>query len=218
MPAHRPTRLSLQRTTLSGVTARGDLPIGNPGNDVKRKAPRVDAPCDWLIDWLITLLCPANFISSPLVLDLISLPCFIAKSITMSKLICFNLKITSSILLRYYNSPITLKESILASLLSGAGKSTLINALAHRTAGRIFVEGDILVNGHRVNPAISTLAGYVHQNDLFLGSLTVSEHLNFMVSLRICGIACVRACASLLLSIRPVIQHQTLLCVSCCSR
>ncbi|XP_050697982.1 protein scarlet-like [Eriocheir sinensis] len=75
--------------------------------------------------------------------------------------------------------------SLLAMMgASGAGKTTLMNALAHRTAGRVVVEGDILVNGHRVNPAISTLAGYVHQHDLFLGSLTVNEHLTFMTRLK----------------------------------
>ncbi|XP_050697994.1 protein scarlet-like isoform X1 [Eriocheir sinensis] len=67
---------------------------------------------------------------------------------------------------------------------SGAGKSTLMNALAHRSAGGIVADGDILVNGHQVNSAMTSLAGYVHQDDLFVGSLTVKEHLTFMTRLR----------------------------------
>ena len=56
-----------------------------------------------------------------------------------------------------------------------------MNALAHRTPGGVVVDGEILVNGHRVNSAMTSLAGYVHQDDLFVGSLTVNEHLTFMV-------------------------------------
>ncbi|KAK3857777.1 hypothetical protein Pcinc_035994 [Petrolisthes cinctipes] len=67
---------------------------------------------------------------------------------------------------------------------SGAGKSTLMNALAHRTPGEVVVDGDILVNGHRANRSMNALSGYVHQHDLFVGSLTVLEHLTFMARLR----------------------------------
>ncbi|XP_069948653.1 protein scarlet-like isoform X3 [Cherax quadricarinatus] len=67
---------------------------------------------------------------------------------------------------------------------SGAGKSTLMNALAHRTSSGVVVDGDILVNSRRVNRSMTSLAGYVHQDDLFVGSLTVKEHLTFMTRLR----------------------------------
>ncbi|XP_064099216.1 protein scarlet-like isoform X1 [Macrobrachium nipponense] len=67
---------------------------------------------------------------------------------------------------------------------SGAGKSTLMNALAHRTPGEMVVDGDILVNGHRANQSMNSLSGYVHQDDIFVGSLTVKEHLTFMARLR----------------------------------
>ncbi|XP_042230092.1 protein scarlet-like isoform X2 [Homarus americanus] len=67
---------------------------------------------------------------------------------------------------------------------SGAGKSTLMNALAHRTPGGVIVDGDILVNSRRVSRSMTSLAGYVHQDDLFVGSLTVKEHLTFMTRLR----------------------------------
>lgn len=64
---------------------------------------------------------------------------------------------------------------------SGAGKSTLMNALAHRTPAGVIVDGDILVNSRRANKIMTSLAGYVHQDDLFVGSLTIKEHLTFMV-------------------------------------
>ncbi|XP_042225060.1 protein scarlet-like [Homarus americanus] len=67
---------------------------------------------------------------------------------------------------------------------SGAGKSTLMNALAHRTPGEVVIDGDILVNGHRANSSMNALSGYVHQDDIFIGSLTVKEHLTFMARLR----------------------------------
>lgn len=67
---------------------------------------------------------------------------------------------------------------------SGAGKSTLMNALAHRTPGGVVVDGDIMVNGHRANRSMNSLSGYVHQDDLFVGSLTVREHLLFNARLR----------------------------------
>ncbi|XP_076032222.1 protein scarlet-like isoform X2 [Oratosquilla oratoria] len=67
---------------------------------------------------------------------------------------------------------------------SGAGKSTLMNALANRTPGEVMVDGDILVNGRTATRHMSGLSGYVHQDDLFVGSLTVKEHLTFMARLR----------------------------------
>uniref|UniRef100_A0A2P2I4T6 Protein scarlet-like n=1 Tax=Hirondellea gigas TaxID=1518452 RepID=A0A2P2I4T6_9CRUS len=67
---------------------------------------------------------------------------------------------------------------------SGAGKSTLMNALAQRTSRQLTVYGEILVNGRRADGSMAALAGYVHQDDLFVGSLTVKEHLMFMARLR----------------------------------
>jgi len=67
---------------------------------------------------------------------------------------------------------------------SGAGKSTLMNALAQRTSRNMIVNGELLINGCHANQDIVHLAGYVHQDDLFVGSLTVKEHLTFMARLR----------------------------------
>ncbi|XP_050723225.1 protein scarlet-like isoform X4 [Eriocheir sinensis] len=67
---------------------------------------------------------------------------------------------------------------------SGAGKSTLMNALSHRTERYMVVSGDVIVNGRRLSRSITLLSGYLQQHNLFLGTLTVKEHLTFMARLR----------------------------------
>ena len=44
------------------------------------------------------------------------------------------------------------------------------------------VQGDILINGRRIGPFMHRISGFVYQDDLFIGALTVLEHMNFMVS------------------------------------
>lgn len=68
---------------------------------------------------------------------------------------------------------------------SGAGKSTLMSALAHRNSSGTVVQGDILLNGRKVGPYIHRLSGFVHQDDLFVGTLTVLEHITFMANLKL---------------------------------
>lgn len=67
---------------------------------------------------------------------------------------------------------------------SGAGKSTLMSALAHRNPAGTIVKGDILVNDRPVGPFMHRLSGFVHQDDLFNGALTVLEHITFMVCIK----------------------------------
>lgn len=50
-------------------------------------------------------------------------------------------------------------------------------------AGTI-VQGDILINGRRIGPFMHRISGYVYQDDLFIDTLTVLEHMTFMVSRR----------------------------------
>ena len=89
---------------------------------------------------------------------------------------------------------------------SGAGKSTLMAALAYRNPGKLsqcldlsrvhtflldvqrlflsagaVVVGDIRVNGRPLGDYMHRLSGFMHQEDLFVSSLTVREHLDFMV-------------------------------------
>ncbi|XP_015906784.1 protein white isoform X2 [Parasteatoda tepidariorum] len=67
---------------------------------------------------------------------------------------------------------------------SGAGKTTLLNVLTNRNLRRLKVNGEILVNGQNVGESIVRLSAYVRQDDLFIGTLTVREHLVFQALLR----------------------------------
>ena len=67
---------------------------------------------------------------------------------------------------------------------SGAGKTTLLNAINFRNPAKITIEGDVKINGNVVDwKTISSVSGYVQQEDVFLSSLTVKEHLTFLVNL-----------------------------------
>ena len=66
--------------------------------------------------------------------------------------------------------------------LSGAGKSTLMNVLAHRNISRMEVSGIVEVNDRPIGRDINAISAYVQQDDLFIGSLTVREHLTFQVN------------------------------------
>lgn len=68
---------------------------------------------------------------------------------------------------------------------SGAGKTTLLNVLTFRYNTDILVSGNIAVNGTKVNSNILTSRmAYVQQDDLFIGTLTVREHLLFQARVR----------------------------------
>ncbi|KAJ7318627.1 ATPase [Desmophyllum pertusum] len=67
---------------------------------------------------------------------------------------------------------------------SGAGKSTLMNVLAHRNIAQVQVTGTVEVNDHPIGIDINALSAYIQQEDLFIGSLTVREHLIFQAALR----------------------------------
>uniref|UniRef100_A0A7E4V193 ABC transporter domain-containing protein n=1 Tax=Panagrellus redivivus TaxID=6233 RepID=A0A7E4V193_PANRE len=69
---------------------------------------------------------------------------------------------------------------------SGAGKTTLLNTLLHRNLKGLHVEGDILLDGRPiVKGSIGSVSAYVQQEDLFIGTLTVREHLNIQADLRL---------------------------------
>ncbi|XP_053998040.1 protein white-like [Hylaeus anthracinus] len=68
---------------------------------------------------------------------------------------------------------------------SGAGKTTLLNALTFRSGTGVTVSGLMAANGQRVSSTILTSrTAYVQQDDLFLGTLTVKEHLLFQAMVR----------------------------------
>ncbi|CAG0919327.1 unnamed protein product [Notodromas monacha] len=72
---------------------------------------------------------------------------------------------------------------------SGAGKTSLLQVLGQRAPKELRVQGDVFVNGINVGGPRSTtmayLSGFLYQDDLFLGSLTVREHLSFMARIRL---------------------------------
>lgn len=68
---------------------------------------------------------------------------------------------------------------------SGAGKSTLMTTLAYRRPPGTIVHGDIVVNGQPVGAFMHKLSGFVYQDDIFVGTLTVREHLSFMIQLKL---------------------------------
>lgn len=68
---------------------------------------------------------------------------------------------------------------------SGAGKTTLLNALTFRSGCGVIASGVMAANGRRVSSAILTSrTAYVQQDDLFVGTLTVKEHLLFQAMVR----------------------------------
>lgn len=68
---------------------------------------------------------------------------------------------------------------------SGAGKSTLLNAINFRNKGALKIEGDVKVNGKKANwDVITRYSGYVQQDDLFITTMTVREHLTFLAMLK----------------------------------
>ncbi|XP_031332545.1 protein white-like isoform X2 [Photinus pyralis] len=68
---------------------------------------------------------------------------------------------------------------------SGAGKTTLLNVLTARSASRMVVSGLRCANGVPISSnALTSKLAYVQQDDLFIGTLTVKEHLIFQALVR----------------------------------
>ncbi|KAF2888856.1 hypothetical protein ILUMI_17317, partial [Ignelater luminosus] len=68
---------------------------------------------------------------------------------------------------------------------SGAGKTTFLNTLTSRSSSRLLVTGVRCANGVPVNlNSLSSKMAYVQQEDLFIGTLTVKEHLIFQALVR----------------------------------
>lgn len=66
---------------------------------------------------------------------------------------------------------------------SGAGKTTLLNMLTFRNLTEVTREGEISVNGTPATRKLMTAySAYVQQEDNFIGTMTVREHLVFNVS------------------------------------
>ena len=68
---------------------------------------------------------------------------------------------------------------------SGAGKSTLMNVLTRRNIKGLNISGRVSVNGVEIKEDISKLSAYIQQNDVFVGAMTVKEHLVFHGKLKL---------------------------------
>ena len=70
----------------------------------------------------------------------------------------------------------------IVKIFSGAGKTTLLNYLTQRNIHDVEASGTIRINGEVVKKQLlRKVSAYVQQEDLFIGSMTVLEHLRFMV-------------------------------------
>ncbi|XP_077978140.1 protein white-like [Glandiceps talaboti] len=67
---------------------------------------------------------------------------------------------------------------------SGAGKTTLLNVLTGRSSPKLKIDGLILANGKPVTDGFKKISAFVQQHDMFLGTMTVREHLMFQANLR----------------------------------
>jgi len=68
---------------------------------------------------------------------------------------------------------------------SGSGKSTLLDALAGRLGPNTMQTGNILLNGESKSTLSYGIAGYVTQEDVLIGTLTVKESIQYSASLRL---------------------------------
>jgi len=67
---------------------------------------------------------------------------------------------------------------------SGAGKTTLLDILAHRRK-RGTVSGDVFIDGAKADASFKRKSGYVFQDDILMGTLTVRECLMFAANMRL---------------------------------
>ncbi|XP_044754174.1 protein white-like isoform X2 [Coccinella septempunctata] len=69
---------------------------------------------------------------------------------------------------------------------SGSGKTTLMNCITSRNLRSLNISGCVCLNGKQVHrKELAAKSAYVQQEDLFIGCLTVREHLMFQALLRI---------------------------------
>ena len=89
----------------------------------------------------------------------------------------------NKIILKNLNGMVKAGQLVAIMGASGAGKTTFLNVLAHQNIKSYQLEGDVLVNGSKVND-ITKMSSYLHQEDICFGELTVKEHLTFHAYLR----------------------------------
>ncbi|KAM0733915.1 Protein scarlet [Formica fusca] len=71
---------------------------------------------------------------------------------------------------------------------SGAGKSSLMTALACRTGSDVVVHGDVRVDGASATSSyMRRHSGFMYQEDMFIETMTVLEHIWFMARMKLDG-------------------------------
>ena len=58
-----------------------------------------------------------------------------------------------------------------------------MNVLAHRNIYQMEVRGTVEINNRPIGPENSSMSAYIQQEDLFVETLTVREHLTFQVNI-----------------------------------
>jgi len=63
------------------------------------------------------------------------------------------------------------------------GKTTLLNVLTIKNQNKLISSGMVKINGYQISNVsqLAAISGYVQQDDLFIGTLKVEEHLKFQV-------------------------------------
>jgi len=60
----------------------------------------------------------------------------------------------------------------------------MMNVLAHIDISQMDVKGTVEVNDRPIGRKINATSAYIEKEDLFVGSLTVKEHLSFQVGIK----------------------------------
>ncbi|CAG2101407.1 unnamed protein product [Medioppia subpectinata] len=85
----------------------------------------------------------------------------------------------------YRNIYLLITISFVVRILAGAGKTTLLNVLTMLNSSNMTVNGEVRLNGKIVDQKrMKSVSAYVQQNDLFIGKLTVREHMDFEARVR----------------------------------
>lgn len=95
-----------------------------------------------------------------------------------------NIEFVVSQILNGVNGEISEKSLVAIMGSRGAGKTTLLNVLAHRKIEKLEVTGTVFIREEPVGIGIREVSSYVEEDDVFVGLMTVYEHLLFQALLR----------------------------------
>ncbi|XP_044765966.1 protein white-like [Coccinella septempunctata] len=109
-------------------------------------------------------------------------------NVTTNKFSPPNIETKNEILLRDVTGVAYPGELLVILGPSGAGKTTLLNCLTLRNLQGLSISGSVSINNKPVTKCdLSSVSAYVQQEELFIGCLTVREHLIFQALMRMKG-------------------------------